>query len=247
MIYDRHYPKAPIVEAIIDIRVELSADLKIEELKRMGVEEKESYPKSEELIKLFNQVKFQAGMSASTISKQDKVGFKFTSKDKLQVFQAHVDGFTFSRLGMYESWQVFRDEACRLWRIYRTEFNPQTLRRLAVRFINRIDIPKDEIDLKDYFRTSPEISPDLPQKLDGFFMQLRLPQSDIKAGALINQTMVEPTQPDRISIILDIDVFRNAELPQEEAAVWNYFEQLHDRKNLLFESCITDKTRELFL
>jgi uncharacterized protein (TIGR04255 family) len=50
--------------------------------------------------------------------------------------------------------------------------------RLVVRYINKIDIPLPVGDLKEYLRTFPEVSSDLPQGLSGYFLQLQIPQED---------------------------------------------------------------------
>ncbi len=103
-------------------------------------------------------------------------------------------------------------------------------------------------DFKDYLLTVPEVSPKLPQGLSTFFMQLQIPQEDVKSLLVLNQQLAPPptTQPMTASVILDIDLFRVHELPQEEDALWKCFEQLHNKKNEVFEGCITDSTRELF-
>jgi uncharacterized protein (TIGR04255 family) len=44
-------------------------------------------------------------------------GFKFTSLNKQQILQAQIDGFTFSTLAPYDRWELFRDEARRLWEL----------------------------------------------------------------------------------------------------------------------------------
>ncbi|MFN5625028.1 MAG: TIGR04255 family protein, partial [Planctomyces sp.] len=48
------------------------------------------------------------------------------------------------------------------------------------------------------------------------------------------------------SVVLDIDLFQDHALPNDEAELWKCFEALHDRKNEIFEACITDAARELF-
>lgn len=66
------------------------------------------------------------------------------------------------------------------------------------------------------------------------------------AYALLNQTSVPSAREGAVSIILDVDLFRTADPPQDEDAVWEYFETLHQGKNDIFEACITPSTRELF-
>jgi len=245
MSTSRHYPKAPITEAIIDLRVQPRADLKTDELDSVRSGEESMYPNRGMTYEALGMMEVRVGVSASASARQDQTGFKFTTADGKYIWQCRRNGFTFSRLSPYESWEPFRDEARRLWGLYRERLKPLAVQRLAVRYINRLDIPAERIDIKDYFRTMPEVSPDLPQALAGFFMQLRIPHEDLFSEMLVNQTIVPPSQPNMVSFILDIDLFRTADVPTDEEAVWRFFEQLHVRKNEVFEACITDRTREL--
>jgi uncharacterized protein (TIGR04255 family) len=246
MTSTRHYLNAPITEAIIDLRVQPRTGLKLEELEQVVSGEEFAYPKRDGMFEVVGKMEVHSGVSASASVGQTQTGFKFTSDDAKHIWQSRRNGFTFSRLAPYESWQPFRDEACRLWTRYRKQFEPLSIVRLAVRYINRIDIPGDGIELKDYFRTSPEVSEDLPQRLAGFFMQLRIPQEDLQGQLLINQTIVPPANEGVVSVVLDVDLFRSDDVPNDEPGIWRFFEELHVRKNEVFEACITNKTRELF-
>ena len=185
------------------------------------------------------------GQPAKVSASQKEIGIRSISADGKTVCQRQLYGFTFSRLAPYESWEPFRDSARGHWNSYREKTDPRNVKRLAVRYVNRIEIPESPVELKDYFRTSPEVSPDLPQMMDGFFMQLRLPQPDVQALAVVNQTIVPADRPNTLGVILDIDVFCAESVPQEEKSIWDHFEALHLKKNEIFEACITDKTREL--
>ena len=157
--------------------------------------------------------------------------------------------FTFSRLSPYERWDKFREEAKRLWDIYRSVFKPTMLRRLAVRYINRIDIPlKDRsVDLKHFLRTFPEVSPAMTQDITNCFMQLELPQDDLGAVLQLTEAVIPPVKPDTLSVVLDIDLYREQDTPCDEKEIWEFFERLRTRKNEIFEACITDRTRKLIL
>lgn len=111
--------------------------------------------------------------------------------------QSRFNGLTFSRLAPYDSWEPFRNEARRRWEVHRKKSNPQSVDRIAVRYINRIGIPGGAVDSKDYFRNSPEIAPELPQHLEGYFVQLRFEYPDARGHCLINQTIVPPGTPRR--------------------------------------------------
>ncbi len=240
----RHYPKAPITEALIDVRVELPKHVTVADLEKVHEEEKTAYPTKKNRSRVVAQMQFGEQVAAAASSKH--VGFLFTSKDEKQIVQARLDGFTLSRLAPYESWDVFCKEARRLWDRYRSVVEPERLVRLAVRYINRLDLPFPVPDLKEYLRTVPEVSPDLPQDLAGYFLHLRIPMNDIQSTLLVNQTIIEPSGPNVVSVVLDNDLYRDADVPQNEDAVWAFFEELRVRKNDVFESSITDRTRELF-
>lgn len=244
MTAQRHYQKPPITEAIIDLRVELPTATRLIELNKAHEGEEVTYPTVEELHAAFGQM--QIGPQVSATAGSQHIGYLFRSGEGRQIYQARLDGFTISRLAPYENWHAFRGEARRLWDIYRTVTKPSRVIRLAVRYINRIDIPLPLKDFKDYLRTVPEVSPDLPQGLSGYFMQLAVPLEDIKSLALINETIIEPVSQDVVSVVLDIDIFRTADLPTDEEGIWAFFEELGARKNEVFEACITDKARELF-
>lgn len=239
------YPKAPITEAIIDIRVQLPEGTQVAELEKVHEGLEVAYPtKRNRMLAEFHGQMGEQGATAAASSKP--IGFLFKSADEKQVFQARLDGFTMSRLAPYESWDPFRDEARRLWRVYRSVAKPVRVTRLAVRYVNRLDLPLPVTDLKEYLRTVPEVSSDLPQGLAAYFMQLRIPQEDINSVLLINQTIIEPAKPGVASVVLDIDVFRFDDPPADEQGIWDFLEVLRERKNHVFEACITRKARELF-
>ena len=242
----RIYQVAPITEAIIDLRVDPRPDLNLADLKQLCDDCAEDFPDMRPILQATGTMSVGLDKAPSATARQTQVGFRSISADEKLVCQRQLQGFTFSRLAPYERWEPFKDMAQSIWKTYRGATTPQRVARLAVRYVNRIDIPEPSVDLKDYFRTSPEISSDLPQVMEGFFMQVRLPQTDIKASVIINNTIVPAPRADVLSVVLDIDLFRSESVSNDETEIWEYFETLHDRKNEVFEACITDKTRGLF-
>ncbi len=142
-------------------------------------------------------------------------------------------------------WELFRSEAQELWKIYREATKPIRIKRIALRYINKIDIPLPANDFKDYILTTPEIAPSLPQGLSHFFMQLTIPNpDDEEMVALINQTM-QPSTPEKLPYIFDIDVWKMVSFENADE-MWNEFEKLREYKNHIFLKSITKKTKELF-
>lgn len=245
-----HFPNAPITEALIDIRVKLPSQTDVAKLAAFHDSIKQRYPAKQERVSWRGHIEVKASpvAHASQSAAGGPDGYLFTSADGRQVVQARLNGFTFSRLKPYDKWETLRDEAHELWEQYIRTASPEVVTRVALRYINRIEIPLPMRDFKDYILTTPEIAPELPQGLDSFFMRLVIPDPKAQAAAIVTET-VEPIDEssNRLPLIFDIDVFRTAAFNVQDSVMWETFEILHDLKNDIFFKSITPKAKELFL
>lgn len=238
------YTKAPITEAIIDFSVEMSFEGGLSSLNDFGQRIQGEYSKRGELVNLENQI--HIGQDGTSVAASQTVfGYRFSSADNRQIIQARLDGFSLTRLAPYEKWEIFRDEARRLWSLYQVATNTKNVTRVAVRYINRLDLPLPLNDLKEYLLTAPEISPKLSQALSDYFMQLQIPQEDVGGTLVLIEAIIPPSKDNFVSVLLDIDLFSNIVFSSTEDGLWNLLEAFRIRKNEIFEACITDKTREL--
>lgn len=244
-----HYKKAPITEALIDIRVEPPSDLRFEDLQAFKKHVSSDYPRDE--TRSLAQGIIQFGPSLQASATQKPWGLVFRNASNNQVVQVRLDGFTFSRLEPYEDFDHLRDEAKRLWDVYRELTRPKQVTRVAVRYINQLNIPTGtgaKIEPEDYLNTFPRISEKIPSELRDFgpfLMNLHIHQPDLKGLLVFNEAMTPPKIPETISIVLDFDLFVENPPITNEQELWAFFDKLRERKNLYFEACITDKTREL--
>lgn len=242
-----HLPKAPIQESLLDIRVELPAHIKFENLAEVREAVSDDYPKCRTRRRFTGQLSFGGNEpSRAAVTQEGPDGYLLTSKDGLQVMQARLDGYTFSRLHPYQEWEKLRDEARRLWELYRDMLGPSEITRVAVRYINRIEIPTPVGDLKQWILTGPEIARDLPQELDGYFFRVHLRFEQPKGFANITQHIDPTDKQGSVSLILDIDVFLPVELSPSDPSAWDRMEELRTIKNRIFFESITDKLKELF-
>lgn len=239
------FPNAPITEALLDIRVKLPSTIDLRRLETFQDSVKDRYPDRRE------RSSWQAGFemkegSVRVIEPSGRPdGYLFTSKDGRQIVQARLDGFTFNRLKPYDKWETFRDEARQLWEQYLMVATPEIVSRVALRYINRLNLPLPLKDFKEYILTTPEIASNLPQGLSGFFMRLVIPQEKSKSTAIVTET-IEPPQENRLPLIFDIDVFREAPFDPTGLEIWEGMEQLRQLKNEIFFNSVTEKAKELF-
>src|SRR5829696_6901184 len=208
-----HYRNAPITEALIDLRIAYGQNFSLNDLEAIGEIIADSYPTQEPIHLYSGQMAIERpGDPMRTEATHQHNGFKFTSRNKQQILQARIDGFTFSTLAPYGRWEPFRDEARRLWELYRSAAKVESITRAAVRYINRIDIPSaPTAQLEDYLKTYPEVSAEMPNKglMANFFMQLQLWQEDLDCLLIVNEAPVpHPNDETIASIQLDFDLFR---------------------------------------
>jgi uncharacterized protein (TIGR04255 family) len=241
---DRHYDKAPIKEAIIDIQIENSPSITVANFEKVENSPPRGYAGRKKVMigRLRGQLD---GDILTATAKQDQMGYAFVGAEGKHVVQFRVNGFTFSRLAPYQTWEQLRNEAKRLWESYRQIVGALPVVRIGLRYVNQLDLPMPIRDFRDFIRLYPEVSADLSQHLAGFFLQVQIPQEDLGAMLILNETMVPPPGPDVASVVLDIDVFKQGIKLDSDDEVWNVLEALRVRKNLTFEGCITNNTREL--
>ena len=236
------YPKAPITEAIVNIQVKRDPEIEINKLREMADQLKDQYPGRLDARLLKGTL--QLGAKATANTTEQHLGFVLTDEPKQRVAQLRVDGFSYSMLAPYTNWPEFTAEARKVWETYRQP--EMTLTKIAVRYVNRIDIPLPIRDFRDFLRTYPELSSDMEPYLSGYFMQLQCPQPGLEAIAIVTQGMIPAPKPNVVSILLDIDLARSINLPSSEQDLWTLLERFRGCKNSIFEACITNRTRSLF-
>jgi len=239
--------KAPIKEALIDIRVKLSSDFDVKKIDSIYEKIKETYPGKEE--QTVSQIQLERQPGKESFKSFTKInGYRYLSINKDKIFQARLDGFTFNRLPPYTIWEELRNEAKRLWLLYKDATSPEVITRVALRYINNLNIPMS-MDFGDYLMAPPALPEGLPQGLDGFLIRLNVHIPELEANAIITQALEPmPVKSDKIPVILDIDVFKEkTEAPGiEEGETWNLLERMRHFKNEVFFKFITEKLKEIY-
>lgn len=237
-----HYDNAPIVEAVLEVSIARSKPVQIDELQDI-VADAEKYPHRVELMTASGQMTVGPTVSASATTQ--KLGFQFISADKKLVIHCKVDGLAISRLAPYTNWDEVYAEFSRHLNRYIEQVAPDQVTQVAVRYINRFDLPGERVELYDYFRTYPEVSEDIKFDISGFLNQMQIPMPDIVGEAVITQARVPPPSANLISVLLDIAVSKAINEPPGTCDIRSAMELLRARKNELFEACMKPQARDL--
>jgi uncharacterized protein (TIGR04255 family) len=238
-------PKAPIIEAIIDLQFVPSAVVSdpsvLAEQLRSACSATFPTPKN---VQSWNAQLTFTGDAGPSLQSLARKRLRLDSADGLHVLQADASNFTFSRLKPYASWSDFFSQFLAAWKEYQTIYKPGQITQIAVRYINRFDFDDANIKLGDYFKTSPVVGVDLP--IAGFLLQVTLHKQAIGAGCIVT----EAAQPNPLglgpSIILDINTFKQGAFSLDEPVLAAHLSDLQQFKNEMFFGSITDKALERF-
>lgn len=236
------YP--PIIEAVIDFRVQYSRRTAAADFEQFHQLISADYPGSKTRQGVEVKIDLDGGKTEqlSILS-----GFLFSSADGTQVVQSKVDGFSFSRLKPYQDWDTMFREAWRLWVAYRNRFCPDRIIRLSTRFINRLDIPGTNIDFDDYLLVGPRIPEGAPQQLSSFSTSVEIPSIGENTVGRVRYVFESATITDVAPLLLDIDVIRECDIaPDADEYVQATIAKLRPIKNILFFGSLTEKAARIF-
>lgn len=172
-------------------------------------------------------------------------GLRCESADKLHIAQFNRDGFSFSRLKPYQSWEQFYEEGLRLWGLYDEIAQSSEIQRLGLRFINRIEFSQDEVELEDFLENPPKPPRGMDVPFEGFLHHNTLSVPGQPYGINVIQT-VQPSlgSDDSWGVILDIDVFTTEPLLNQDL-LGQHLDKMRWLKNKVFFGSITTNTLEL--
>jgi len=243
----RHLKNAPITEAIIDLRVKARPDLRAEDFLQLKDELSNRFPKIQERRGL--QATFQILKGEGQPPFVHDLGLQghlFRTQDEKVIAQFRIDGFTFNRLKPYTSWEDIFPQAMELWRLYLKVARPVEVVRLAVRYINHVPLPPGAQKFENYLRASLLIPPELPQYTSSFLTRVTIhdPENDIAAH--VTQALQPTSDAQRLTVILDIDAYKEAQFSPEDPAIERAFNQLRAFKNLIFFNSVTEETLRQF-
>ena len=165
-----HYPRAPIVEALIQILVAAPAEPRA--LERIAHKLKSEYPNSQPLQEFMIEIANTGGQVGVA---QNPQGFRLANNDQTDILLVNPLGITAARLSPYGDWKHLRDKANAAWQEWKAATPRHPIVRLGVRYINRIDVPHDPTQpfkVEDYLNFYPQVMPITPMPLTALSARL---------------------------------------------------------------------------
>ncbi|MEX0720119.1 MAG: TIGR04255 family protein [Balneolaceae bacterium] len=238
-----YLPKAPIREAIIDIRVKHAPNFDVTNFRKFRNEFSEDFPVMEDRKAFSAKINF--GPKKADIQKEDDEidAIIFRSEERGEVLQFSKEGFTFNKLKPYTNWDDVISKAKKKWEYYIQASKPIAITRIATRYINHILIPISS-NIEDYLENTPKLPSNGPEVFDGALSRIRLIDPD--HDAFVNLTQTIESKGKKAAIILDIDAFKKQQYEIEDDSCWEDFEELRELKNKIFFSSLKPKAINKF-
>jgi uncharacterized protein (TIGR04255 family) len=246
----RHLARAPIVEALIDLRIHAAETVTVEALEKALDHRNFGYRKKGPILRghfgiMINPTETPPAQSMHGSSAI--IGTRLHSTDDKYVAQFTTEGFTLSRLEPYDSWERLVEEAKRVWVEYMGCVAPTQIHRTATRYINNLRLPMTSGDRFERFLTAmPNMPPDFPQVCSSFLQRFVVEDEICGATAILTQALEQFTPKPPVPVIIDIDVFRETRFAPDGAEVWDFLDTLRGLKNRFFFGMLTEQAVSLY-
>lgn len=168
--------------------------------------------------------------------------FKFKHPSKPLVIQLGENVFTVNLLPKYPGWTVMRDHVLRTWEQARGIVSPSKVRRLGLRYINRIKRISHTDRPSNWLKATEYISQGALDSEWGFLS--RVEASIDRHNRTIVTLGLQPGD-DYGAIVLDIDRILEKDLPTDRETLGTEMDRLHDDVWQSFNSAKSDKLEHL--
>ena len=245
----KKYENAPVVEALCEIFFDGSKwDSTLPGLFFERI--KDVYPKKKEL----EQSGVEVSVSKDTQDVKVLRGnqrIQFIKDDGSQLVQIEKDLLVINQLRPYPRFVEWKPAIDKMIKLYRELAKPNFIKRVGIRYINRIEIPSNKFKMEDYFYLYPEVPVRLGAMHGKFMMRLEIPPKNREGHQLVVTFGTAPVNPSPTSLwMFDLmfDLYDIFTLPPDMSLEQfdRYVLEAHDNIETAFEESITDKMKELF-
>lgn len=247
MAAPRDLRNPPIVEALVDIRAAVSASP--EAFEAVARELQSTYPTRK--IRRGVKAEFRVEEGRLIPPTAEDLGFQgvmLYSESGQALVQFRPDGFTFNNLKSYLGGDMLLVEALRLWSLFSDRLHPTAVTRVALRYINQLNLPyRHNDDFAKYLTAAPSTPAGAPQSVSEFLSRVVAYDSEASATIVTTQQLTTPDPSGFPLVVIDVDAFCMGEFPTDAQALRATLDTLRTLKNRTFFSLLTDAAVELFV
>ena len=172
---------------------------------------------------------------------------QFIREDESALVQVGPDLLVVNHLRPYPTWGEFKTMIENALRVYQTVVSPKNVRRIGVRYINRLEMPTQQVEIEDYLVAVPKVPPSTPQSFATWLQRVEIPFDEANGLMILQSGSVKQEEQSNPSFLLDLDfITLDSKMVSLETAM-EWVEVAHTEVENTFEACITSKMRELMM
>lgn len=244
-----HYEKPPLIEILWEIRLKSIEkwDWTIPGLFYSKIKDKFPKKRQEDLMEL--ELQFPIGMEGPSQQRTNKGIAKmiFSNQEGSFLIQIAPNLIVCNQLKPYTHWNDFKNNSLEVFKKYLELVQLKAIDRIILRYIDRIDIPETSFDFEKYFNYFihyPEEMP--PHRTNQVLIRSTIAFNDTKGSLNLTLSSQRVNQKAVSSFIFDWEYFEDNFSGKELSDIDKWGDEAHLYIRKSFESCLTDKTRELF-
>ncbi len=233
------YINPPIIEALCEIHFsDAQTDPTIPGLFYEKI--KKEYPHTQSIPRINFEMQFsQDGINTSQ-NQQDPM-MRFFNNEKSELLQIANNLITVNRLTPYVDYESFIESIKKAVIAYNDVAIPKDIERISLRYINHIIIPETVVDLEKYFTYIPKIE-EIYYKVQ---LTLELKPHFDNHSVFVKIASISGTI-DYTKYLLDIYDSLKILNPFDIEFIEQKIGESHENIERVFETAITEKTRNLF-
>ena len=223
------YRKAPITEAVIEFRFARPFEKSIVDTAARRLRDEYAFHDPENALNL----RLDAATQKSEVETAWQ-GVKLSSIDRADAIFFRTISFVCSRLAPYTGWEEFSTRAVRAWDVWKRAAGSTEISRVGVRYVNRLDIPlvdNEVVQVEDYLKVNPRSPEELATPLSSYTMQIVRPVGADDCSLLLNSGTLAAPLIGFGALVLDIDIFRETDLPRRDDELWRLLDRIRIHKN----------------
>jgi len=237
--------RAPITEALVDIRAD--APNAPEAFDQLRERLKSEFPTTEVRNALTAELRIENGKLVAPNTKDlGPHGLQMSNAEGTLTVQFRRDGFTLNNLKTYLGGERLVAKALELWTVFAGITPLSAPSRLAIRYINKLELPLSKgVDFDTFLTSAPDLPPEIPDHYAEFLSRVVAHHGDDEKPYLI-VTQHLTNEAGRPVVVIDLDGFLVGTFPSDKAALTPILKQIVDIQRAAFFSLITEATVKIY-
>jgi len=238
--------RSPIIEALVDIRAEVAQPISV--LQALAEEFRADFPKTKESRIVKAELKVEGGrLVAPQALDLGLQGLQLFNADDSLAVQFKLDGLTVNNMKAYIGGEQLIDRTLALWRVFASRAQVTSTSRIAMRYINKLELPfAPGDDFRRFLTTSPELPDEVPKNLSEFLTRA-VAHEDMLNGPVIIVTQSLMATGGKPAVVIDLDAFKIGEFSADPDFLAGVLQELRALAKRAFFSLITEETARLYL